>query len=646
MILNMAKRKFQRRIYQKTKSLSSRISDFRKKKGLFFVLKTLFYGVLIAFLISLIVFFYYAKDLPRPEKFTERQMALPTKIYDRTGQHLLYTIFGEEKREIVPLEEIPDFLKQAVITAEDANFYHHFGIDIKGILRAILVNLKLKSPAQGGSTIPQQLVRSTFLTPEKTAQRKIREIILTLELDRRYSKNQILEWYLNQVPFGSNTYGVGSASQTFFGKKVNDLSLAEAVFMASLIKAPSHLSPYGPNKQDLLQRKDYILQRMFELGYINQEQYIQAKNQELKFTKQIAAIEAPHFIIYVKKILTEKYGEEFLQRAGLKVYTSLDLELQRLAEKVIEEGAARNKGLGVYNDALVAIDPKTGDILALVGSADYSAEPYPNGCIVAKDCVFEPEFDVATLGLRQPGSAFKPFVYATAFKKGYSDKYIVVDEQTNFGIWGGKPYIPQNYDGRFRGPVTLRQALAQSLNVPSVKVLVYLAGIKDSIETAQELGITTLKDYSYYGPSLVLGGGEVKLLDMTSAFGVFANDGIKNSPRAILKIEDDQGNIIEKQEINPRRVLSSEIAGLISDILSDNEARAPMFGPNSVLNIKGVSVKTGTTQYFNDAWTVGYNSQISIGVWAGNNDNSSSYTPGVGVAAPIWNEFITKAINN
>ena len=603
---------------------------------------------LIGFLLSLIMFFYFAKDLPMPEKFTERQMALPTKIYDQTGETLLYTIFGEEKREIISLNEMPESLKQAVVAAEDANFYNHFGIDPKGIIRAILVRLKIVKSSfsgQGASTIPQQLIRSTFLTPEKTIKRKIREIILTLELDRQYSKDQILEWYLNQVPFGSNTYGIESASKTFFAKKAKDLSLSESALLVSLIRAPTWLSPYGENKQELLGRKDYILKRMMQENYISQQEYETAKNQELQFEKLFTSIEAPHFILYVKKLLTTKYGNEFLQRGGLKVYTTLNIELQQLAEKTIKQGVAINKGLGAHNAALVAIDPKTGGILALVGSADYFAESEPNGCISGKNCFFEPEFDVAILGLRQPGSAFKPFVYATAFKNNYSDKHIIIDEQTNFGVWGGKEYIPQNYDGRFRGPVTLRQALAQSLNVPSVKTLVYLAGIKQSIETAQDLGITTLKDASFYGPSLVLGGGEVKLLEMTSAFAVFANQGIRNNPKAIIKIENSQGNIIEKQKNNPKRVLSSEVAGLINDVLSDNKARTPMFGPNSVLNIQGVSVKTGTTQFYNDAWTVGYNSNISVGVWAGNNDNSPSHEkPGVVLAGPIWKAFLEQAL--
>ncbi|MBL7156080.1 MAG: PBP1A family penicillin-binding protein [Candidatus Pacebacteria bacterium] len=643
----MAKRKLQRKIYRKnTNAFNLPKSRLRKFKALS-ILEFLFYGLISGFLVFLILFFHYGKDLPRPEKFTEKQETIPTTIYDRTGETLLYTIFGEEKREIVKLDQMPDNIKNAVIAVEDANFYKHHGIDPKGILRAIISNLKSKKfiKGQGASTISQQLIRSTFLTPEKTIKRKIREIILSLELDRRYPKDQILEWYLNQVPFGSNAYGIESASQTFFSKKTKDLDLVESALLASLIQMPSYLSPYGNHLDELLERKDYVIDRMRQEGFISEQEAESAKKQELLFNKTLTSLKAPHFVISVKKEIIEKYGEEYLVQKGLKVFTTLNVELQELAEQAIKKGAERNRNFRAYNAALTAIDPKTGEVLALVGSVDYFAEPLPVGCISGKDCLFEPEFDVVRLGERQPGSSFKPIVYATAFQKGYDDKYTVIDEETNFGIWGGKPYIPKNYDGQFRGEVTLRQALSQSLNIPAVKVLVDLAGIEDSVNMAKNLGITTLKDPSFYGPSLVLGGGEVKLIEIVSAFGVFANQGLKNKTVTILKIEDNQGNIIEEHKSNPKRVLSSEAAKLITDILSDNESRTPMFGKNSLLNIQGVSSKTGTTQYYNDAWTIGYNSNITAGVWAGNNDNSpNNNQPGVVLAGPIWNEFMVQAI--
>jgi len=663
----MAERIYYRKAYQQNK----------KKKRLFSLFK--FFVSLFLFLVFFagLLFFYYAKDLPRPEKFTERQFPQSTKIYDRTGQVLLYEIYGEEKRTLVSLEEIPEYLKEAVIAAEDANFYHHFGVDLKGIARAILADLKLREPAYGGSTIPQQLIRSAFLSTEKTAERKIREVVLALELNRRYSKNQILEWYLNQVPFGQNAYGVEAASQVYFEKNVSHLSLAEAATLAAILRAPYRLSPYDQDgKEELIARKNYILGRMVAEDYLSSEEAEMAKKEELKFAERRIEIKAPYFTLWVKAELEAKYGKEFLSEKGLKVYTSLDWELQKIAEEVTGEGIARNKIYNAHNAGLVAIRPKTGEVLSLtVGLGDYYALPYPEGCNPGKDCAFDPQFNVA-IGTkespgRQPGSAFKPFIYATAFKKGYDDKTQVLDAFTNFGFWGDKEYTPQNYDEKFRGWVSLRQGLAQSLNVPSIKVLYLIGsetkienlainnfldqekilsqGLKESLDTAREMGITTLnKDLSSYGPALVLGGGEVNLLEMTSAFGVFANDGLKVQPIAILKIEDSAGNIIYENEKEPKRALESEVAKLITDILSDNETRTPMFGPRSHLYFENykVAAKTGTTDNFRDCWTIGYTPEISVGVWVGNNNNAPMIKkqPAATVAGPIFHNFLEKAL--
>ncbi len=600
---------------------------------------------LLAVILFLSLLLYYSKDLPRPEKFTERRIAQPTEIYDRQGEHLLYTVYGEEKRETVPLEKISPYLRDAVIAAEDKKFYQHFGIDPWGIVRASIENVKQKAPVQGASTIPQQLIRSTFLTPQKSAERKVREVILSIELNQRYSKQQILEWYLNQVPFGSNAYGAESASRTFFLKKAEDLSLAEAATLAGLIRAPSYLFPHGPNKDELLARKDYILDQMADERYISRQQAEEAKKEEITFAQESKPIEAPHFVLQVKKQLVERYGEEYLKTNGLKVYTTLNYDLQKLAEKIVKEGAEKNKAYRAYNAALVAVNPRNGEVTALVGNKNYFDDSYPPDCISGKNCLFDPEFNVASLGKRQPGSSFKPLVYAAAFEKGYGDQYVVTDELTSFGVWGGKEYVPRNYDGLFRGPVTLRQALAQSLNVPAVKVLVYLAGIEDSVVQAQKMGITTLKEPSYYGPSLVLGGGEVTLEEMVGAFSVFANQGVKSSSHIISHIVDEQGKVIYRFQGDPKRVLSQGSAEMITSVLSDEQARAPMFGSNSVLYIDDqTAVKTGTTQFYNDAWTIGFNSEIAAGVWAGNNDNSSTYSqPGAVIAAPIWNRFMVEA---
>ena len=635
----MAQREFSRKIYQKGKN----------KNKVVFVLKLLVFGFLFSVFGLLFLFIYYTRDLPRPEKFIERELAQSTKIFDRSGKILLYEIYGEEKRIWVGLEKIPNYLEKAVIATEDQNFYHHPGIDFRGIARATLVNLRLQRIAQGGSTIPQQLIRSSFLTQKRTLERKAQEIILALELSRRYSKDQILEWYLNQIPLGSNVYGVEAASQRFFRKSVSDLSLAEAATLAALIRAPSYLSPYGENKDKLLARKDYVLGRMVQENYLTSEEAELAKKEELKFAEILQPIKAPHFALYVRNYLIQRYGKERLKTEGLRVYTALDWELQKLAEEVVKKGAERNRKYGVYNAALVAISPKSGEVLSLVGSADwYATDPKPKGCQIQKSCRFEPKFDAASLAKRQPGSAFKPLVYATALAKGYTPETIVWDVETNFGVFAGVAYIPRNHDRRFRGPITFKDALAQSLNVPAVKVL-YLAGLEESIETAKKMGITTLnKPASFYGLPLALGSGEVNLLEMTSAYGVFATEGLRIPPVFILKIVDAEGKIIEKNERIPQRVLEREISRQINSILSDNEARAPTFGHRSSLHFENhqVAVKTGTSQDYRDGWVIGYTNSIVVGVWAGNNDNSEPRIkrPSLRLVGPIWREFMETAL--
>ncbi len=665
----MPERKIYRKIYKED-----------KKKPLFFLLlKLASLSCLLAVLAVFFIFVFYSKDLPRPEVFAEKHFTESTKIYDRTGTVLLYEIYGEEKRTIVPSEKIPEKLKEAVIATEDANFYNHFGIDIEGILRSVLINLKIGRLSVGGSTIPQQLIRSAFFTSEKTIERKVREIILAVELNRRYSKKQILDWYLNQIPFGQNSYGVESASQIYFGKSVSEISTAESAVLAALIQMPSYFSPYGENKDDLLERKDYVLERMLERGYLTGEEATAAKEEVINF-KSPTGIKAPHFVLYViENYLKPKYGQDldYLKQNGIKIYTSLDWEMQLLAENAVEEGVERNKMYNAHNAALVAISPANGEILAMVGSTDWFADPYPQNCTAGEDCLLDPKFNAA-VGTkespgRQPGSAFKPFVYATAFEKGYNSLTQVTDEPTNFGLWGDKEYIPQNYDGLFRGWVSLRQSLAQSLNVPSIKTLflagseekvesldindfsgmenILLKGLERSIATARDMGITTLdKPLSSYGPAIVLGGGEVKLLDITSAYGTFAAGGLATSPVSIIKVEDYNGNVLEENKKTQKRVLSSEVAGLVNDILSDNEARAPMFGARSHLYFEGykVAAKTGTTDNYRDAWTIGYTPSITVGVWVGNSNNESMTRsqPAATVAGPIFNNFLKGILPN
>ncbi len=630
-----------RKIYRQT------FAENRVKKGVFRLLKIAGGLILVLTLTVFSLFLYYGKDLPRPEKFTERQLFQPTRIYDRSGEVLLSQIYGEEKRELITLEEVPEYLKQVVLVAEDANFYRHFGLDWKGIIRSLLVDLKLGELTQGGSTISQQLIRSSFLTNEKTAERKIKEIILTLDLERRFSKDQILEFYLNQIPFGHNCYGVQCASKAYFQKPVSETSLPEAAILVSLIRAPSRLSQ---NQDQLLQRKDYLLDRMFQERYLTEAEVEELKSQEIKFAplEEINPVKAPHFVLEIKDYLINRYGENYLKREGLKIYTTLDWELQEKAEEVVKEWAKTNEYYNAHNATLVSIDPRTGQVLSMVGSKDFFGEATPTGCDPDQNqCLFAPQFNVATLGKRQPGSAFKPFAYFTAFEKGYTPQTLIWDVKTNFETVQNKEYIPENYTKKFGGLITLKEALAQSINVPSVKVL-YLAGGEDTMETAKKTGITTLKDpFSYYGLPLVLGGGAVTLSEMVSAYGVFATEGYKAPLTSILKIEDAQGRILEEYKTSPKKILESYPCRLINDILSDNLARAPLFGANSALYFKDyqVAAKTGTTQNYIDAWTIGYSPTIVTGVWVGNNDNSPmAEKPGISLAGPIFHSFMETAL--
>lgn len=633
----------------------------KKIKIIVWAAKCLVFLFLSFAFLALFLFFYYTYDLPRPEKFAETPFIQSTKIYDRTGTVLLYDIYGEEKRDIVPLDRISDNLKRAVLASEDSRFYQHGGIDFRGITRSLLVDLRLQSAKQGGSTITQQLIRSVYLTRQKTLSRKIREVVLSVEMERRYSKDQIFDWYLNKIPFGSNAYGAEAASQTYFNKPASDLSLAESAALSAMIPAPSFYSPYGPNKKLLLERKNYILEQMEGLGYINKEQREGAQKETLKFSESTASIKAPHFVMFVKKYLEEKYGEDFLKEKGLKVYTTLDWDMQSRVEQLLKEADKTNSQFDAHNSAAVVVNPKNGEILALAGSKDYFAQSYPVGCEEGgQGCLFSPKFDVATLGLRQPGSAFKPFVYATAFKKGYLPETMLWDAKTEFNpscppdanqekdIYFLDCYHPKNYDGLYRGPVSLRSSLAQSLNLPSVKLL-YLAGLNDVLATARDMGISTLNEPNRYGLSLVLGGGEVTLLEITSAYGIFAAEGVRFPPSSILKIEDSEGNIIETNPKESTKVLDTQTARKINDILSDNNARAPMFGFNNALyfNNYQIAAKTGTTQYFNDAWTVGYSPSFAVGVWVGNNNNASTNKKtGIGLAAPIWRNIMEKLLNS
>lgn len=585
-------------------------------------------------LFVLVLFAWFAKDLPTPGKIKNLNAGGNVQLVDRNDKPI-YTTGGGVKRFDLEYADIPDTIKQTTITAEDRNFWHDFAIDPKGLLRAIYVDIFHKSTnLAGGSTITQQFVKNTLLTPQKTFTRKIKELILSIEVEIMYSKEEILTMYLNQMAYGSNSYGVEAASQTFYGKHAKDVSLAEAATLAALLQRPTYYSPYGTHPTQRLARVNWILDSMVELKYITQEQADQAKLEakNIKFAERHDFVVAPHFADYVKNYLVDKYGEQAVDSAGLKVTTTLDLDKQAMAEEAVKAAAARGfDNINASNAALVAIDPKTGQILSMVGSRDYFNNDIDGQVNVA-------------VANRQPGSAFKPVVYATAMKGKYNPGFTLWDVQTDFGN-----YTPRNYDGSFRGPVSMRRALAGSLNIPAVKTL-YLAGMDNVLSQAHSMGITTLNDTNRYGLSLVLGGGEIKLVDLTTAYGVFANNGSLAPTTPILKIVDGSGKTWEQYKETKKEVLSPDIAYEISSILSDNQARSYVFGSNSALYFsdRPTAAKTGTTSEYRDAWTVGYTPQLVTGVWVGNNDNSpmSAGAAGAMAAAPIWHDFMEKALAN
>lgn len=610
------------------------------KKGMGRLLLILSVGVIALGITSVAYIAVVIKKLPSPEQFGSRQVSESSKLYDRTGKILLYEIHGDEKRTVIPFSEITDKLKWATLVAEDANFYKEPAFDWKAIIRAFLNNLRQGRITQGGSTITQQLVKNVLLTPEKTLSRKIKELILAIELESKYSKDEIFSFYLNQIPFGSNAYGVEAASQIYFGKSAKDLTLAESAVLASILKAPSYYSPWGSHVKELTERKNYVLDRMVELKFISENEQDKAKKEQLKFLPpSLGTIKAPHFSLAVKDYLINRYGEQLVMNGGLKVTTTLDPELQELAEKAISEGAKRNEELyQSKNAALVAQDPKTGQILAMVGSRDYF------------DIANEGNFNVATQGLRQPGSALKPFVYLTAFQKGYTPKTMLYDVSTEFDVRNDpeKSYRPEDFDGKVRGPVSFEQTLGQSLNIPAVKVL-YLAGFDDVLKNLHNFGITTLKERWRYGLSLTLGGGEIKLADLTNAFATLSQEGVFHEQRMVLKVEDSRSNILEEYHDQAQRVVDPQYPRLVSQILSDPDLRAPIFRaslPLTVFPDYEVALKTGTSEDHRDAWAMGYTPSLVVGVWAGNNDNSPMVKQGSSIlaAVPIWNAFLKEAL--
>ena len=635
----LIKKSFSTSLFKKIFKTRSKKKNKRSKK-IFRILLKLSIAMFVIGIIGITgVFIYFSKDIPNPDKIVDRSVAESTKIYDRSGEHLLYEIHGEERRTVIKLDQISQHLINATIATEDQDFYKHHGVDFRGIARAIYKDVISGERLQGGSTITQQLIKNSILTSERTFTRKIKEIILAIETEQKFNKDEIMEMYLNQIPYGSNAYGIEAAAQTFFGKSAKDLDISEAALLAGLPKATTYYSPYGAHPEALEFRYKNIINQMEGEGYISEEEARKAKEVEiLKEIKPfIEDIKAPHFVMYVRQQLVDEFGEEKIEKGGLNVYTTLDYDMQLIAEDVIKSGAEENTiNHNAKNAALIAIDPRSGQVLSMVGSKDYFNIEEDGNVNVA-------------ISNRQPGSSFKPFVYATALKKGYTPDTILFDVETNFGKDGsGKEYIPQNYNFKFSGPVTMRSSLARSLNIPAVKAL-YLAGIDDSVQMAHNLGITTLNDPDNYGLSLVLGTGEVKLIDMVSSYSVFANEGKRNISETILKIKNSSGKIIKQFEKNEKQVLDVEVARNINSMLSDNVARTPTFGAKNDLYLgqRPVAAKTGTTSDYKDGWTVGYTPSLAVGVWAGNTKGEKMKKGGgITVAAPIWHNFISRALES
>ncbi len=599
--------------------------------------KFAFFGLLGLIVLMIGLFIWYGRDLPTPGKLIAAQANQSSGIYDRNGT-LLYSVYQDQNRTYVNLKDIPKYLQEGTISVEDRNFYTNKGFSITGYLRAAL-NIVFLRGLSGGSTLTQQLVKNVLLSPERTLPRKIKELMLSIQVDRKYTKDEILEMYLNDVPYGGTAIGVQAASQLYFNKDVKELNMAQCAFLAGLPQSPSAYSPFSGNKY-YIQRTGVVLATMVRDGYINQKQADAALTEikNTKFAQNETGIKAPHFVMYVKQQLIQQFGEQVVESGGLRVKTTLDYKIEKETEKIVKEEVAKAKSLRVGNGAAIVAIPKTGEILAMVGSEDY----------------FNTKNDGnynAAITYRQPGSSLKPITYATAFSRGYTAATLLMDTQTNFKAQDSeKDYIPVNYDDKFRGPIQVRFALANSINIPAVKMLA-MVGIKNVMQNAYNMGISnwqpTDENLRNVGYSLVLGGRDVRLLDEVEAYGVFANGGTKMPSVSILEVKDAKGNLLYKYNPpSPQRIFSQEISFLISHILLDNNARSMEFGQYSQLVVAGhpsVSVKTGTTNETRDNWTVGYTPSYVVGVWVGNNDNSpmSKVASGITGAAPIWNRIMS-----
>lgn len=611
-----------------------------KSRDLVKLTKLLFIGVILLAIFIFIGLPLLSLTLPSPDKVVRTQ-GFSTQILDRNGQ-LLYDIYANQNRQPVALNDIPVYLRQATIAIEDKNFYSHGGFDPVGILRGFL-KLFTTGRAEGGSTLTQQLVKNALLTSDRSLIRKLKELVLSIEIERKYSKDEILQMYLNEVPYGGTAWGVGAAAETYFGKEVKDLDLVECAILAGMPQSPSTYSPYSSTPRAYIGRTLDVLKAMQANGYItaDQEKAAVAEVPNVTFQAKGAGLNAPHFVQYVEKILTDRYGQAAVEQGGLKVTTTLDLNLQQQAQKIVTDEIAQVEKQHITNGAAIVLDPETGEILAMIGSRDFSAQDVG-------------QYNVTT-ALRQPGSSFKPFTYVTALKKGYTAATLLMDVPTDFpGGANQPPYQPVNYDGKFVGPIQMRFALAESRNIPAVKMLA-MVGIKDVLQTATDMGITTLPPtadtLNKVGLSLTLGGGEVRLIDMADAYSAFVNQGRRVDPVAILKVIDANGKVLEEDHPEKgKQVITEQQAFIIDSMLSDDPARASEFGPHSYLYVPGydVMVKTGTTNDKRDNWTIGGNDNAIVGVWVGNNDNSPMYNVASGIsgASPIWHNIVLAALKD
>lgn len=607
-----------------------KLKNLLKKKQL--LIKILFLGIIFGVLAIL----WILRDVPGPKKLSSTDFPESSQLYDRNGK-LIYEIYAEKRRQEVPLSQIPEKMINATLAIEDAGFYSHFGFDFKGIVRGLYRTI-IEKRLQGGSTLTQQLVKNVLLTPERTWTRKIKEAILTIGTEIMYSKKQILEMYFNQTPYGGTLWGIEAASTGIFNKDVANLSLAEMALLAGLPASPSKYSPLThPDSAKV--RQEQVLTRMLELKMINKDEYENAKNEKLNYYVKKDNLEAPHFMFYVKEKLIEKYGAKKVTEGGLKVYTTLDLDLQNFVQDQVATEVGKLNKYNVTNGASLITESKSGQILAMVGSKDFFAND------------IEGKYNVTT-ALRQPGSSIKPLNYAVGIETGkVTAASLFYDGENCFNVQNQKAYCPTNYGNHYFGLQNLRQSLANSLNIAAVKML-KINGLTTFVASASAMGISTFKNPDDYGLSLTLGGGEVYMTDMNVAFGALSNMGVRQDLTPILKVVDKNDKVLEEYNYVPgNRVLSAETAFIISQILSDDGARSMVFGSGSMLNIKKhpeVAVKTGTTNDLRDNWTIGYTPDYVVTTWVGNNDNSkmNGIVSGTSGAAPIWNKVMTKLLEN